>query len=1689
MAATMGGPARLLALLLAALALLAPGASRAHILAPAVTGPPVITSRPQGDAGAYVAGEAIVVRVFFNMPVEVRGDPTLTIRVGDADRRAAYVPMTADSAEAIDFQYVVVGGDNDADGVSIPVPEGGGSSIDVTSQSAIDAKEIIGLGGPNGECYGYCAANLDHAPVADDPAQRVDTAVPTVVGAPAFVTTPLATDGSGYAVGEKIGVRFAFSEPMRVTGIPSVQLRVGAAIRRAYFARINDRTDLVFEYACAANDEDADGVEVLPDSMVNGPTTSITDLAGTPASLAHQGLGNAPGQVVRPVWVSQNVDAPAGGPTWRSTVDTIRCGDTDWSAVVQNAAWVEIFDGRTLGSGGEETALDPCATSTGSAVPIVGDSTVFQVSFGEPLSAAQQEALRAGAADILSSSGMAFRLAGAARRSLLGATDPDGTPRDAVTSATVLVEGYVIDGATGVVSVGAGDTLRAVVGDSGAAGVSNSLSLSVDRSAPVPVVTADKSLLFQCDDGLTVSVDFGEPMLATRAQMEAHVSAVNGTAELTAWDRSTGTGQVTVTAAKQGEVRVVIAPTVDGSSITDLYGNVAAGAEAVALCEKRPFWQENIETIVGTTAGSTAAATVATATATSVASSALSSTGASAATSAAGAAGGGSGGGAGAGGLGGVVAMLGALMRISALELAMPSWTSSVPAGISQSLGDIFLFRWDPPDSVLHYTLVELNLSDPAPEDTTPKWPWARRALAAEPWAVGPWNDPSAAEADWALHAANAAARSRRAGAARGRGLAEDAEVASAEKADPAWYEWDEGLSETARGKIQECFRQLFLVGAALAALTLFHLLLLWVRSWFRGLRSRGLPTLLDFPNLEAFALTMMLPVVAEAGGTLLGFRTQAGLVPVLVGAGALALVVFPVCVLVVANVLWCQAVTYPEERQAYYEVPLTLHLGTPADAVQYPAWRRYLARAVAWTGLGRGVWERQWSVPLGVWKVARGVAEDPAAAPRFHRRARWTIRPFVWMFDMSVGPPVVRVNATYDLIPGTGRFNRGVLVPLAITSWVPLEHREEKPRARPGAAAKRVAPAGPDLEAGGAPGGPAGGMPAEGPGKGSPGAKVAPEPARGWGSADGGASAPGADDVVPADGAGPVAESAAAAAVRRVESSPTGLRRGEFVLPEPGECDAPDPLAAPELGLTEDEQARALRRWVRTQYLPLITLATNVTVALAIIVAMGVAGVAQEGALARKVILFAIAAGQLLCVVPTTLLIPYGGWLDQATDVFSGVAELGSFVTLAALNEEPPAVTDGLSDAAQQLEQLKWGQQWSGVLTFFMIVVVGVHVIAQALGVVSQAVDLMENVGIPVMYSAWLGLLALLRKRGRQEAATAAAKRARDVGVKARERKEREAAEAAAGEAAEAAAGEAAEAAAGEAGAGDGGEGGAGDGGAPAAGADEVVPAEGAGPVAESGDAGAPPAPAGPVAEVRAHVLTRKYANRWLGRALGRSLPGWHRHCRLGPAEAARLHLFRLATAVSLQDRRLGVDGELLEGWRLWKVGYVARVARLAEEAGATVEQRHRALVAGQTGDPAAIEGLLREEAGEGGGDEEEGGAAAADPRPPFPPPSASRRPPRKRPSFKARGDGAEGEDEGEGEAKAYKEWHAEAEAEAAEVERKKKIEMERMLPKKSKPAGPPRRAVGGWGTGDRDGKGAMAAAMAAARAAAGKG
>ncbi len=140
-----------------------------------------ITSTPASN-GTYVTGETIDVSLTFDRAVDVDGEPTVKLTIGDNEREADY--ESGSGTATLVFQYEVQGGDEDTDGITV-------------NENGV----FLNDGGIEDE--DDTAANLTYSAI-DGEEHKVDAVAPT------FVSAVTSTDGKT--------VTITFSEDVDISG-------------------------------------------------------------------------------------------------------------------------------------------------------------------------------------------------------------------------------------------------------------------------------------------------------------------------------------------------------------------------------------------------------------------------------------------------------------------------------------------------------------------------------------------------------------------------------------------------------------------------------------------------------------------------------------------------------------------------------------------------------------------------------------------------------------------------------------------------------------------------------------------------------------------------------------------------------------------------------------------------------------------------------------------------------------------------------------------------------------------------------------------------------------------------------------------------------------------------------------------------------------------------------------------------------------------------------------------------------------------------------------------------------------------------------------------------------------------------------------------------------------------------------
>ena len=225
-----------------------------------------ITSIPNSHS-TYKIGDTIQVTVTFSETLNVTlpavpphlpppVPPQLTLTIGAANKQANYT--SGSGTATLVFEYTVVSGDEDTDGISI-----------APNQLSLNNGTITDSAGN--------AATLTHTPLAPHPSHSVDTTVP---GVSAVAISSTAVNGV-YKIGETIQAVVSFSEVVVVSDLPQLTLNIGGVAKPAAYASGSGTPQLVFGYTVVSGDEDTDGISI------DGLAGTVTDTTGNLADLTN----------------------------------------------------------------------------------------------------------------------------------------------------------------------------------------------------------------------------------------------------------------------------------------------------------------------------------------------------------------------------------------------------------------------------------------------------------------------------------------------------------------------------------------------------------------------------------------------------------------------------------------------------------------------------------------------------------------------------------------------------------------------------------------------------------------------------------------------------------------------------------------------------------------------------------------------------------------------------------------------------------------------------------------------------------------------------------------------------------------------------------------------------------------------------------------------------------------------------------------------------------------------------------------------------------------------------------------------------------------------------------------------------------------------------------------------------------
>ena len=301
------------------------------------TGPAVETVAISSNAGSditYAAEETIEATVTFNETVVVTGTPRLRLQVGGGDRRASYRSVTGG---AVRFEYTVLTGDSDEDGVSIEA-----DSLSLNGGTIKDGADNDAL--------------LEHDALADDSQHKVDGVAPelaatdgaVVNGATLTLTYDEALNGSSRPATGAYTVTGG-NATRTVTGVAvkgrAVELRLDPAVehgetdlRVSYRPGANPIRDLAGNEAGALTDQEVDNQ--TPDTTV--PELEGIEISSDPGTDETYAAGEAIAVRVRynePV----RVDTNGGTPALELTVGN-RSKTAGYSSGSDSAAVVFVYE-------------------------------------------------------------------------------------------------------------------------------------------------------------------------------------------------------------------------------------------------------------------------------------------------------------------------------------------------------------------------------------------------------------------------------------------------------------------------------------------------------------------------------------------------------------------------------------------------------------------------------------------------------------------------------------------------------------------------------------------------------------------------------------------------------------------------------------------------------------------------------------------------------------------------------------------------------------------------------------------------------------------------------------------------------------------------------------------------------------------------------------------------------------------------------------------------------------------------------------------------------------------------------------------------------------------------------------------------------------------------------------------------
>ncbi len=213
--------------------------------------------------GLYALDSTVTLTVTFSSAVFVTGIPRLLLETGATDRYATYT--SGSGSDSLVFTYSVQAGDLSSD-------------LDFNSTSALELNGGTIRNSEGTNVYRALPTPGAAGSLAANKAIQVDGAVPTV-------TNVTSAFSNGYAkLGDTVGIQVVFSEPVVVTGTPTLSLNINDAARSLNYVSGSNSDTLLFNYTVQAGDiaSDLDYFSTTALSLNGG---LIRDVAGNNAVL------------------------------------------------------------------------------------------------------------------------------------------------------------------------------------------------------------------------------------------------------------------------------------------------------------------------------------------------------------------------------------------------------------------------------------------------------------------------------------------------------------------------------------------------------------------------------------------------------------------------------------------------------------------------------------------------------------------------------------------------------------------------------------------------------------------------------------------------------------------------------------------------------------------------------------------------------------------------------------------------------------------------------------------------------------------------------------------------------------------------------------------------------------------------------------------------------------------------------------------------------------------------------------------------------------------------------------------------------------------------------------------------------------------------------------------------------------